>query len=182
MSRPIRAAARFCADAYVSHYAYACSLSLYKGLVFSPRLPILHRPVLKSVEPSRSVSFHSSVQPYTASHKFSRNTRFPIVMAAKKRCQFQVDTVNQCSSAALRIVGECGHCQAQFCGSVSTGLFSLKICSSDLIIYSIDFLNITIAPTWRTAASRHLTGTNRSWRVSAQWLPRWLLRSFYTTR
>jgi hypothetical protein len=103
-------------------------------------------------------------------------------MAAKKRCQFQVDTVNQCSSAALRIVGECGHCQAQFCGSVSTGLFSLKFCSSDLIIYSIDFLNITIAPTWRTAASRHSTGTNQSWRVSAQWLPRWVLRSFYTTR
>ncbi|KAJ3502325.1 hypothetical protein NLJ89_g8940 [Agrocybe chaxingu] len=38
-------------------------------------------------------------------------------MPAKKRCQFQIGTESQCSSAALRIVGECPHCRAQFCGS-----------------------------------------------------------------
>ncbi|EDR14246.1 uncharacterized protein LACBIDRAFT_305885 [Laccaria bicolor S238N-H82] len=38
-------------------------------------------------------------------------------MAAKKRCQFQINTDAQCSSAALRIVGQCPHCRNQFCGS-----------------------------------------------------------------
>ncbi|TFK29836.1 nuclear protein [Coprinopsis marcescibilis] len=38
-------------------------------------------------------------------------------MPAKKRCQFLIGTQSQCSSAALRIVGECPHCQAQFCTS-----------------------------------------------------------------
>ncbi|EAU88610.1 nuclear protein [Coprinopsis cinerea okayama7 len=38
-------------------------------------------------------------------------------MPAKKRCQFHLGTDSQCSSAALRIVGSCPHCQAQFCGS-----------------------------------------------------------------
>ncbi|KAF5358239.1 hypothetical protein D9756_001661 [Leucocoprinus leucothites] len=38
-------------------------------------------------------------------------------MAAKKRCQFQINTDAQCTSAALRIVGECPHCRALFCGS-----------------------------------------------------------------
>ncbi|KAJ6547454.1 hypothetical protein B0H19DRAFT_953991 [Mycena capillaripes] len=37
-------------------------------------------------------------------------------MPAKKRCQFQVDTEDQCNSAALRIVGQCALCRAQFCG------------------------------------------------------------------
>ncbi|KAF7338384.1 Syntaxin-like protein [Mycena venus] len=37
-------------------------------------------------------------------------------MPAKKRCQFQVDTDEQCNSAALRIVGQCALCRAQFCG------------------------------------------------------------------
>ena len=39
-------------------------------------------------------------------------------MPAKKRCQFQADTEDQCNSAALRIVGQCPHCRAQFCGAV----------------------------------------------------------------
>lgn len=45
-------------------------------------------------------------------------------MPAKKRCQSQIGTDAQCNSAALRIVGECPHCRAQFCGAVSitTGL------------------------------------------------------------
>jgi len=132
------------------------------SLVFSPPLPISHRPVIKSVTPSRSASFYSFAQPYTAPRKFSRNTRFPIVMAAKKHCQFQVDTAGQCSFAALHIVGECGHCQAQFCGSVSGDFLSVKFRSSDPMIYSIGFLNIIIAPTWRTAASRHSNGTSRN--------------------
>ncbi|KAJ2931390.1 hypothetical protein H1R20_g5648, partial [Candolleomyces eurysporus] len=38
-------------------------------------------------------------------------------MPAKKRCQFQIGTDSQCSSAALRIVGECPLCRAQLCGS-----------------------------------------------------------------
>ncbi|KAF9052977.1 hypothetical protein BJ165DRAFT_827258 [Panaeolus papilionaceus] len=38
-------------------------------------------------------------------------------MPAKKRCQFQIGTESQCNSAALRIVGECPHCRAQFCSS-----------------------------------------------------------------
>ncbi|KAJ7452530.1 hypothetical protein B0H11DRAFT_2010522 [Mycena galericulata] len=37
-------------------------------------------------------------------------------MPAKKRCQFQVNTDAQCNSAALRIVGQCALCRAQFCG------------------------------------------------------------------
>ncbi|KAJ7582905.1 hypothetical protein C8J56DRAFT_235677 [Mycena floridula] len=36
-------------------------------------------------------------------------------MPAKKRCQHLVDTESQCNSAALRIVGQCPHCRAQFC-------------------------------------------------------------------
>ncbi|KAK0483517.1 hypothetical protein IW261DRAFT_957527 [Armillaria novae-zelandiae] len=35
----------------------------------------------------------------------------------KKRCQFQINTASQCNSAALRLVGECPHCLAQFCGA-----------------------------------------------------------------
>ncbi|KAF8078051.1 hypothetical protein FPV67DRAFT_1463924 [Lyophyllum atratum] len=38
-------------------------------------------------------------------------------MPAKKRCQFQIGTDEQCNSAALRIVGQCPHCRAQFCGT-----------------------------------------------------------------
>ncbi|KII88606.1 hypothetical protein PLICRDRAFT_176176 [Plicaturopsis crispa FD-325 SS-3] len=38
-------------------------------------------------------------------------------MPAKKRCQFLSEDSAQCSSAVLRIVGQCPHCQAQFCGS-----------------------------------------------------------------
>ncbi|KAG6850528.1 hypothetical protein H0H93_012144 [Arthromyces matolae] len=38
-------------------------------------------------------------------------------MPGKKRCQFQIGTESQCNSAALRIVGECPHCRAQFCGT-----------------------------------------------------------------
>ncbi|TEB31269.1 nuclear protein [Coprinellus micaceus] len=38
-------------------------------------------------------------------------------MPAKKRCQFHRDTDSHCSSAALRIVGQCPHCRASFCGS-----------------------------------------------------------------
>ncbi|KAK0503145.1 hypothetical protein EDD18DRAFT_1136530 [Armillaria luteobubalina] len=38
-------------------------------------------------------------------------------MPAKKRCQFQINTSSQCNSAALRLVGECPHCLAQFCGA-----------------------------------------------------------------
>ncbi|KAF7779083.1 hypothetical protein Agabi119p4_3428 [Agaricus bisporus var. burnettii] len=46
-------------------------------------------------------------------HRLSRRS----IMPAKKRCQFQINTASQCSSAALRIVGECPHCRAQFCSS-----------------------------------------------------------------
>ncbi|KAJ7905382.1 hypothetical protein B0H14DRAFT_2660034 [Mycena olivaceomarginata] len=38
-------------------------------------------------------------------------------MPAKKRCQFQVDTADQCKSAALRIAGQCAMCRAQFCSN-----------------------------------------------------------------
>ncbi|KAF8902031.1 hypothetical protein CPB84DRAFT_887882 [Gymnopilus junonius] len=38
-------------------------------------------------------------------------------MPAKKRCQSGVGTDSQCTSAALRIVGECPHCRSQFCGA-----------------------------------------------------------------
>ncbi|KAK0240246.1 hypothetical protein EDD85DRAFT_824852 [Armillaria nabsnona] len=38
-------------------------------------------------------------------------------MPAKKRCQFQINTESQCNSAALRLVGACPHCLAQFCGA-----------------------------------------------------------------
>ncbi|KAF7978148.1 hypothetical protein HWV62_17478 [Athelia sp. TMB] len=35
-------------------------------------------------------------------------------MPAKKRCQFHAET--QCNSAVVRIVGQCPHCRAEFCG------------------------------------------------------------------
>ncbi|KAF9483898.1 hypothetical protein BDN70DRAFT_873297 [Pholiota conissans] len=38
-------------------------------------------------------------------------------MPAKKRCQSGIGSDSQCNSAALRIVGECPHCRAQFCGA-----------------------------------------------------------------
>ncbi|KAF4615301.1 hypothetical protein D9613_002668 [Agrocybe pediades] len=38
-------------------------------------------------------------------------------MPAKKRCQSQAGTSAQCNQAALRIVGECPMCRAQFCGT-----------------------------------------------------------------
>ncbi|KAI0692390.1 nuclear protein [Cytidiella melzeri] len=36
-------------------------------------------------------------------------------MPAKKRCQFESEV--RCNSAALRIVGQCPHCRADFCGT-----------------------------------------------------------------
>ncbi|KIM55877.1 hypothetical protein SCLCIDRAFT_133709 [Scleroderma citrinum Foug A] len=36
-------------------------------------------------------------------------------MAAKKRCQLQAEA--PCNSAVLRIVGQCPHCRAEFCGA-----------------------------------------------------------------
>lgn len=44
-------------------------------------------------------------------------------MPAKKRCQFSAE--QQCNSAVLRIVGQCPHCRAQFCGTVSVCSFRL---------------------------------------------------------
>ncbi|KIY42950.1 hypothetical protein FISHEDRAFT_38396 [Fistulina hepatica ATCC 64428] len=38
-------------------------------------------------------------------------------MPAKKRCQHQLGTDEQCNSAALRIIGSCPHCSMLFCGS-----------------------------------------------------------------
>lgn len=38
-------------------------------------------------------------------------------MPAKKRCQLQAET--RCNSAVLRLVGQCPHCRAEFCGAVS---------------------------------------------------------------
>ena len=45
-------------------------------------------------------------------------------MPAKKRCQFQSET--RCNSAALRLVGQCPHCRAEFCGTVRNHLLSRK--------------------------------------------------------
>ncbi|CAL1704928.1 unnamed protein product [Somion occarium] len=36
-------------------------------------------------------------------------------MAVKKRCQIQSEP--RCNSAALRLVGQCPHCRAEFCGA-----------------------------------------------------------------
>ncbi|KAI0314272.1 hypothetical protein OF83DRAFT_1137626 [Amylostereum chailletii] len=36
-------------------------------------------------------------------------------MSPKKRCQFTGE--QQCNQAALRIVGQCSHCNAQFCST-----------------------------------------------------------------
>ncbi|KAF8575796.1 hypothetical protein K439DRAFT_1368941 [Ramaria rubella] len=36
-------------------------------------------------------------------------------MPAKRRCQLPGET--KCNNAALRIVGDCPHCQASFCGA-----------------------------------------------------------------
>lgn len=44
----------------------------------------------------------------------SRDTH---TMPAKKRCQLQTEP--RCNSAVLRLVGQCPHCRAEFCGAVS---------------------------------------------------------------
>jgi hypothetical protein len=95
-------------------------------------------------------------------------------MPAKKRCQFQSETDVQCTSAALRIVGQCPHCRAQFCGAVSPRYLPDNPCTKNPCD-SIVCPNITAAPTWRTAGSRHSTATRPSWRANGRWLPRWPL-------
>lgn len=99
-------------------------------------------------------------------------------MAAKKRCQFQIGTDAQCSSAALRIVGECPHCRAQFCSSV--GLHIPPPFPSVLILpfpTSTGFQSTIIAVSWKTADNRHSTETSANWRASGLWLLRWPLHS-----
>jgi len=34
----------------------------------------------------------------------------------KKRCAYRLTATEQCSSQAMRLVGECSHCSATFCG------------------------------------------------------------------
>lgn len=99
-------------------------------------------------------------------------------MAAKKRCQFQINTDAQCNSAALRFVGECPHCRAQFCGSVGSSPISRPVfwMANDPFA-SIDYPSTTTVASWKTADNRHSTGIRVNWRVSGRWLPRWPLHS-----
>ena len=98
-------------------------------------------------------------------------------MPAKKRCQFHRDTDSHCSSAALRIVGECPHCRASFCGSVSrlSSVFSFPM-SYPAPHCSTGSLNTMSAVISRTAGSKHSSGTRASWRASGRLHPRLLRR------
>lgn len=51
-------------------------------------------------------------------HFTTRHSAPAAIMPAKKRCQFQAD--QPCSSAVLRLVGQCPHCRSEFCGQVRT--------------------------------------------------------------
>jgi len=102
--------------AYVSNYAslHPVQACPYKALCFSPDLHPTLNPFVSNVSHPLSLWFLAhpicSAQPVFTPQ---------VTMAAKKRCQSQIGTEAQCNSAALRIVGECPHCRAQFCGAVS---------------------------------------------------------------
>jgi hypothetical protein len=122
------------------------------------------------------VTFHSSTVPLTYPTTEPSSLLIPpqsLTMAAKKRCQFQLDTDSQCNSAALRIVGQCPHCRAQFCGAVSIPLPSPGECTPNNCPNSTVYRSTTAAQIWRTAGNRRLTGIRISWRVNGQWHPRW---------
>jgi len=75
-----------------------------------------HSPHRKSL--ARCRCYRSSHPHVTSCITPNNLTTFIVSMAAKKRCQFQSET--QCNSAVVRIVGQCPHCRAEFCGAVST--------------------------------------------------------------
>lgn len=97
-------------------------------------------------------------------------------MPAKKRCQLQAET--PCNSAVLRIVGQCPHCRAQFCGAVSLSVVACA-CAGQLMSLPCSTVcqNTTTATIWRTAGSRLLTGTKQSWRASGPSPRRWQQRN-----
>lgn len=105
-----------------------CVRALYNSartcFLSSTLLPSSTYPV--RLHPPLSVSFSSSSDSPTSLTQSSFTSAsccsHYFTMPAKKRCQFQINTDAQCNSAALRIVGECPHCRAQFCGSVSPHL------------------------------------------------------------
>ena len=90
-------------------------------------------------------------------------------MANKKRCQFHIGTDSQCSSPVLRIVGDCPHCRAQFCGAVSVLLVStLDLGGCSMLLFSTVFLSIMSALIWKIAGSRRLIVTSRNWRANGR--------------
>jgi hypothetical protein len=55
-----------------------------------------------------------------------------LIMPAKKRCQFTGE--EKCNSAVLRLVGQCPHCRAEFCGNVRPAPCEQPIAGADLSI------------------------------------------------
>ena len=102
-------------------------------------------------------------------------------MPAKKRCQFHLGTDSQCSSAALRIIGECALCRSQFCGSVCRPLFLFPFRSVSLDMFSIVCRNTMSVATLRTAGSKHSSAIRASWRANGPSPPR-LLRPDLVSR
>lgn len=90
-------------------------------------------PLHSLPSPSLIHSPHKCVHPLVSSDPANPSlpVASPTIMPAKKRCQFQINTDSQCSSAALRIVGQCPLCRAQFCSSVSPLiLYPLRVSDS----------------------------------------------------
>ena len=91
-------------------------------------------------------------------------------MPAKKRCQFESET--RCNQAALRLVGQCPHCRAEFCGTVRTksGPMWQPVLTR---IFSTACRSTTTARIWRAVDSKRSRRTRRSSRVNGRSHPRW---------
>jgi hypothetical protein len=173
--------------AYVRDYASlypCCNLAIYKRSPFSSPPPPHLDPVRLSSEftASRPDALPlTSVLPTAPTCRYPQHIHYSPIMPAKKRCQSGIGSDAQCNSAALRIVGECPHCRAQFCGAVSgiSSFSCLVPCLTPVAISAVSTVSQSTitARIWRTADNKPLTAIRTSWRVSGLWLPRWLLRS-----
>lgn len=115
---------------------WAAVLPPFAELRLDDARPLLINPLhssLSTVSPS-SVSAPSTTRawpqrvlhlPSAYKHNFAPSSPFqhpleppaPPMAGKKQRCQFKSGE-QPCSSAAIRIVGDCPHCEAHFCGQV----------------------------------------------------------------
>ncbi|KAG9016362.1 hypothetical protein FRB90_003112 [Tulasnella sp. 427] len=102
----------------VEHFIPKAHLTLYakhlpiKAALASVRSPFLHSSSLYPSDPllaTLNAFFPPNLLPPTSS------TVTRDIMAKKQRCQFKSEETT-CNSAAIRIVGDCPHCEAHFCG------------------------------------------------------------------